>query len=197
MARLATGQKQVVRRRLLDAAAEQFARHGLAGANVDAISVAAGFAKGTLYNYFASKEALFAAVIREGAARAAESAREVAGGSTRERLTELVRADVEVLRQEEPFIRVVVREAMTFRPDTYPLVVEGLAPFLTRVTEVLDDGVAAGEIRADRPVAQMALLFVGTISLMYVQHWGSQGAWPALDDVPDLVVAAFLDGARP
>ncbi len=38
-------------------------------------------------------------------------------------------------------------------------------------------------------------MFVGTLTLLYVQHWGSGGAWPSLDDVPDLAVGAFLDGA--
>jgi hypothetical protein len=60
---------------------------------------------------------------------------------------------------------------------------------------VIASGVAGGEIREDRPVAELALLFVGTLTLLYVQHWGSGGQWPALDDVPELVVSAFFDGA--
>jgi AcrR family transcriptional regulator len=51
------------RRRLLDAAAEEFAQHGYDGANVNNISLAAGFAKGTIYNYFPSKQALMLALI--------------------------------------------------------------------------------------------------------------------------------------
>jgi AcrR family transcriptional regulator len=54
---------------LLDAAAMEFAREGYMGANINNISKAAGFAKGTVYNYFASKSALMLAVI-DGAARA-------------------------------------------------------------------------------------------------------------------------------
>jgi AcrR family transcriptional regulator len=51
------------RQRLLEAATEEFAREGYAGANVDRISKAAGFAKGTIYNYFDSKRALMLALI--------------------------------------------------------------------------------------------------------------------------------------
>jgi AcrR family transcriptional regulator len=51
------------RQRLLEAAAEEFARHGYDGANVNSISLAAGFAKGTIYNYFPSKQALMLALI--------------------------------------------------------------------------------------------------------------------------------------
>jgi AcrR family transcriptional regulator len=51
------------RQRLLAAAAEEFARAGYLGANINDISIAAGFAKGTIYNYFPSKQALLLAAI--------------------------------------------------------------------------------------------------------------------------------------
>jgi AcrR family transcriptional regulator len=51
------------RQLLLDAAAEEFARQGYARANINRISIAAGFAKGTIYNYFASKRELMLALI--------------------------------------------------------------------------------------------------------------------------------------
>jgi AcrR family transcriptional regulator len=51
------------RQLLLDAAAEEFARYGYARANINRISQAAGFAKGTIYNYFPSKRALICSLI--------------------------------------------------------------------------------------------------------------------------------------
>ena len=51
------------RQTLLDAAAEEFARQGYDQANINTISTKAGFAKGTIYNYFPSKQALLLAVI--------------------------------------------------------------------------------------------------------------------------------------
>ena len=51
------------RRLLLDAATAEFAREGYDGANINRISKAAGFAKGTIYNYFPSKRALMLALI--------------------------------------------------------------------------------------------------------------------------------------
>lgn len=53
------------RQRLLAAATEEFAREGYAGANVDRISKTAGFAKGTIYNYFDSKRAIMLTLIEE------------------------------------------------------------------------------------------------------------------------------------
>ena len=48
---------------LLDAATAEFAREGYNGANINRISRSAGFAKGTIYNYFPSKRALMLALI--------------------------------------------------------------------------------------------------------------------------------------
>ena len=56
------------RQRLLDAATAEFAREGYNGANVNRISRAAGFAKGTIYNYFPSKRALMLSLIDRFAA---------------------------------------------------------------------------------------------------------------------------------
>jgi AcrR family transcriptional regulator len=56
------------RRLLLDAATAEFAREGYNGANINRISRAAGFAKGTIYNYFPSKRALMLSLIDEIAA---------------------------------------------------------------------------------------------------------------------------------
>lgn len=57
------------RRKLLDAAVAEFAAQGYAQANINRISRAAGFAQGTIYNYFPSKHALLAAVVGDIAAR--------------------------------------------------------------------------------------------------------------------------------
>ncbi|GAA2815782.1 TetR/AcrR family transcriptional regulator [Streptomyces showdoensis] len=46
--------------RFLDASAEEFARHGYAGANLQRISAQAGMTKGALYGHFPSKDALAA-----------------------------------------------------------------------------------------------------------------------------------------
>ncbi|MGD8399062.1 MAG: TetR/AcrR family transcriptional regulator [Anaerolineae bacterium] len=51
------------RQALLEAATIEFAREGYNGANINRISRTAGFAKGTIYNYFSSKRALMLALI--------------------------------------------------------------------------------------------------------------------------------------
>ncbi len=60
MAAIARPGREVVRARILDAAAEEFAERGFAGARLAAIARRAGFTKGAVYSNFESKQDLFA-----------------------------------------------------------------------------------------------------------------------------------------
>ncbi|SAL85527.1 TetR family transcriptional regulator [Caballeronia arvi] len=60
------------RRRIVDAATEQFAKLGLAGARVDAIANEAGTNERMLYYYFGSKEGMYIAVLEAMYAQFAE-----------------------------------------------------------------------------------------------------------------------------
>ena len=59
------GDAQATRKRLLDAAAAEFAERGIAGARVDRIAAAAKANKAQIYHYFGSKDDLFDAVFDE------------------------------------------------------------------------------------------------------------------------------------
>src|SRR6266702_4722686 len=86
MARVSADARETTRARLLAAAAEEFGRAGLERASVDEISLAAGYAKGTIYNYFPSKEELFLAVVEEASAQADSSSPARHDAPARERL---------------------------------------------------------------------------------------------------------------
>lgn len=72
MPRLKESEKNKIRAEtrtlLLAAATDEFARDGYDSANINRISINAGFAKGTIYNYFPSKRALMLDLIDEIAA---------------------------------------------------------------------------------------------------------------------------------
>jgi AcrR family transcriptional regulator len=52
-------------RELLNAALDAFVEHGFAATKLEQVARMAGVSKGTLYLYFANKEDLFMAVVRE------------------------------------------------------------------------------------------------------------------------------------
>jgi AcrR family transcriptional regulator len=195
MARVTGEVKQATRAALLDAAADEFAREGRDGANVNRISRAAGFAQGTVYNYFPSKDDLFFAVVEEACHRAADAADTLSPtASIRDRLLAAVAADVDWARHNEPFARVLVREALTADIDVYVHIVQAAAPFMEKVATILDEGVRNGEISDEAPVDQLTLTLVGLTLLMLAQHWRAGGGWPTLEEIPDFVVNLFHDG---
>src|SRR5829696_6461362 len=49
---------------LIEAGLQEFAQHGYAAARLDDVARRAGVVKGTIYRYFADKEALFLAAVR-------------------------------------------------------------------------------------------------------------------------------------
>jgi AcrR family transcriptional regulator len=53
------------RARLLEAAAQVYARQGFAGATLEEVAAAAGFTKGAVYGHFGSKENLLLALVEE------------------------------------------------------------------------------------------------------------------------------------
>jgi AcrR family transcriptional regulator len=196
MVRVTTETKEATRRSLLESGAAEFARAGLQRASVDEISLAAGLAKGTVYNYFASKEELFLAVVGEACARAAEAG-VPAEASTRERLLATLRAFVGWAREHEAFAQVLVRECLMGTPELYPRVIAAEAPYVGELTAILAAGVHRGEVRRDTPAEALALALAGLADLALVRCWASGGTTPTLEEIPDLVVSLFLDGARP
>jgi AcrR family transcriptional regulator len=193
--RVTSEQREAHRARLLDAAAAEFAVAGVDGANVNRISLNAGLAKGTIYNYFASKRDLFLAVVEEASSQAAAGGRALdESAPTAERLRAILESDVEWVRDHEDFARVLVREALAGDPRHQAGIVAAAAPFVERVSEIIGTGIERGEIRADLDVGQLALLFSGLCELAVSLHWGAGGGWPRLDEIPELVTGLFLEG---
>jgi len=64
-----TARGSATRRRILDAAAQEFSDRGLAGARIDRITQHASTNKAQLYGYFGSKDGLFDAVVADSAER--------------------------------------------------------------------------------------------------------------------------------
>lgn len=195
MGRLSDVQKAEHRERLLEAAATEFANKGLAGARVDEISLAAGLAKGTIYNYFESKHAVFVAVVDRWVSRTIEARNAVsADGPARDRLLALLEADVAVVTEIEQFARTAFREVLTVTPDELAELMPAWKPLDDEVREIIEAGQKAGELRGDRSASDLAGIFLMLSNGMLFEHWISPDAVP-LATIPAESVAYFFDGA--
>ncbi len=195
MARVSDAKKVENRERLLNAAAAEFAAKGLDGARVDEISLAAGLAKGTIYNYFDSKQAVFAAVIERWVGRTAKARAAIpTEGPVRQRLLSLLEADVAVVAEVEQFARTAFREVLTASPAELADLLPAWEPLDAEVRDIIEAGQKAGELRSDRPAKDLAGIFLMLSNGMLFEHWISPDAVP-LDTIPAEAVAYFLDGA--
>jgi AcrR family transcriptional regulator len=184
--------KQATRARLLAAAADEFGRVGLARANVDAISLAAGYAKGTIYNYFPSKEELFLAVVEEAVAQATAAGSAPTEAPAWERLAATLAGFCAWAGDHDPFARVLVRECLMGTPGLYPRVMGAEAPLVGEFAATLRQGSARGELRDDVPAELLALAIAGLTDLALVEHWASDDNRPSLDAIPELVLTLLL-----
>ncbi len=93
--------KEAAREKILDAGLLLFARQGVAATGVTEIAREAGVSLGLLYHYYASKEELFAALVKmamEGAKETLAACQEA--GTAAEQIREISRLACGVLRRE-------------------------------------------------------------------------------------------------
>ena len=140
------------RTRILDAAVREFSENGLAGARTEQIAEAAGVNKALLYYYFKGKNALYAAALEWIAEGVRDSSMAVleADASAGERF---LRATLEhfdrihtnwrfqsLMQQEMVRLHRGESDAMT------PLVEKVFKPLTMRTLQVLEEGIASGEL---------------------------------------------------
>jgi AcrR family transcriptional regulator len=177
------------RRALLDAGASAIAESGLARARIDDISIAAGLAKGTVYNHFESKEALFRAVLSEACELAEDSASTVPDDAPAiDRLAAFVAGNLDWSARRPELATVFGRELLAGDPDTQAFLLKEAWHCVEVVSSILD-----GEVREDLPPQLAAIAFIRHGTLLLSQHRAT--GWPALEELPRLAATLFLHGA--
>jgi AcrR family transcriptional regulator len=192
MVRVTAEVKEATRAKLLTAAAEEFARTGFERANIDAISLTAGYSKGTIYNYFPSKDELFLAVVEEALAQAAATHPTPPHASARERLIAVLGGFCGWASQHDSLARVLVRECLMGTPGLYPGVIGAEWPLTAQLEGIIAEGMQDGEFRSDVPANSLALAVAGLTDLALVQHWATGSTTPSLTEIPALVLTLLL-----
>lgn len=139
--------------RILAAAENYFAAHGLAGARTEGIAEAAKVNKAMLFYYFKNKRHLHRAVLenlfRQFRSSVYALRREVE--SPRQQLLALAAGYFDFLAAHPNYPRLVQREAMEASGNFKWIVGEYLNPFHSEVVRAIRRGIAQGEIRKIDP----------------------------------------------
>jgi AcrR family transcriptional regulator len=137
---------------LIEAGLAEFAQKGFAGARLEDVASRAGVVKGTIYRYFADKEALFLAAVQS---RATPILGQIDGfvdafpGTTRELLgfmlrtiyAQLVESDLKVL------LRIIIAEGVNFPALTALYHREMISRGEALLSRIVARGIARGEVK--------------------------------------------------
>ena len=150
------GQPEESRAAILQAAVREFAEHDLAGARTDAIARAARVNKALLYYYFTDKETLYGAVLDHVFANMKARVFQVLESdlTPREKILAYVGAYFDYIAGNPLYPRLVQREMMRAGHRSRHLqhiVKDYFHPISARLSQVLAEGVAAGEFRSVNP----------------------------------------------
>lgn len=159
---------------ILDAAARLFSELGYDGVSMRRIAQTAGVSKANIYHHFASKEALYFAIMRRSAAELTTLIENLAEGrgSFDQRLQAFAGAHLEHLFENAARVRLVMREAFSGDEQKSRNVVEQvLGGIVNRMVAIFEAGQQAGLLRDDLDPGLCATLLMGA-DLFYFQIHG-------------------------
>jgi TetR/AcrR family transcriptional regulator len=147
------GQPEESRAAILQAAAHEFAEHGIAGARTDAIAREAHVNKALLYYYFKDKETLYGAVLDNAFSGLKNTVFQALDQdlAPRDKIVAYVGTYFDFIASNQLYPRLMQREMMRAREGESQhiekLVKAYLRPIFARVNQVLEEGIAKGEFR--------------------------------------------------
>ena len=160
---------------LLDAALELFVEKGFAATRAEEVALRAGVAKGTLYLYYASKEELLKAVIRE------RLSSEIEAGM--QEVRQHVGSNAELLRDLLPrwwqrmldspasgVFKLIITEVRNFPEIAEYYVREVVEPGHRLIGTVIQRGIATGEFRPVNVEAAVQSLVMPMVMLCLHKH---------------------------
>jgi AcrR family transcriptional regulator len=155
------------RRRLYEAALDQFEQVGVAAARVEDIVVAAGVSWGTFFRYFPRKEDVlveFAGQMGRAFASAARSGLERGDPTVRVAASALTEAGM-TTAGERPALRQAMLRESAAHPEMLAayLAEQGVPSMVDTMTDILEAGQRGGEVRDDFPARVMAQIAIAAV----------------------------------
>ena len=178
--------------RIIEEATCLFVMRGYRGISMREIAETVGISKAGLYYYFKDKEALFLAILSANLDIVERIIQEAGreGATTRDRITCMIRAILALPPNQRVIIRLASQEmvhvSQAARMD-FDLLYQ--QKFLGRVADLLQIGIAAGEVRPINPSLATWLLLGMAYPFFYPSHLLGDP-----DETIAVIVSVFFDG---
>ena len=202
MARIAAAEREALsetrRTQILEAALRVWVRHGFDGSSVEAIAREAGRAKGTLYLYFPTKDAILEAIVGRYSLLPdmTELATALRDTPPDRAIPLIARRFYERLRERAPLVGLVLREFSLRREDARVFLERIVLPVNRLLAAYLDEFVTQGVLRPlDTFVAARALVGMLMIFVLSQHVFGGDEIQPISDDaIVETAQELFLRG---
>jgi AcrR family transcriptional regulator len=148
---------------IIDAAARVFAERGFHGATTQDIADVLGIRQASLYYYFSSKEAALELVCLKGVEGFFEAAKTIAARreSAQKRLISLIGSHLSPLVDRADFVKVFLNERQHLPRESRRRIGRWSRGLERIFEDVIKEGVAKGEFRADLDVRLATLAILG------------------------------------
>ena len=182
------------------AAERVFVNKGFSSLKMTDIAAEAGVGVGTIYNYFADKQAVFEAIFE---ARTQEFdallERAVAGKSALAQLEALVRGSLEYLEENGALVALFQERGAVGELDIERLagkrMAQGYERYLSLLETAVTAAVEAGELRSDIPISALVAALSGARNGA-IYAWLKGRRRERLQTLADHVLVLFFSGAR-
>ena len=180
---------------ILEQAQEQFFAHGYHAVSIRDIVQACGLSNAALYYHFGSKQNLYVEVIRGFVASVVQPVQEAeeGRGSSRERLTRMILAFAQYVSDSRSELHMLLRDLTECEgEEIQELIPEVIGQVLAPFAAVLEDGIAAGEIRAV-DVHRTSLLLMGMLNSLVAHRMRGPVPETLAEDV-DFAISTLYEG---
>lgn len=165
-----------IRARIISTAITLFSRHGFSGVTVDHIAEVADLGKGTLYNYFSTKEDIVVAYMVDCEREIQSAVAKLLSpeDSLESTLCNFIRAQLKMKEKHHAFVRVFLAQMFSNTQQFFPHMLE-MQKFIDPPLETLFRYLHSRNLlRNDIDIPQLTLIFK-TIQLGLTALWAVEG----------------------
>jgi AcrR family transcriptional regulator len=192
-----TRKSMATRQSILDTAAAIFAKNGYSLTRLNDIADSVGIHLTGLYYYYDSKEALVTDIITYVPTRVSTALKEALGAlpptaSYRQRIEAAFAAYLDSILKDDAYVRAEHRIASQIAPKLRKRSLKVTQEINELWRKLLEDAVAAGEVRSDIDMTMLRMLMIG--SMNWAVEWFRPGMAPP-SHLAEAMKTLFFDGA--
>ncbi|MBI5418245.1 TetR/AcrR family transcriptional regulator [Candidatus Poribacteria bacterium] len=188
--------KKIVKQKMIESAAKEFAAHGFEGANINTISIKAGFGKGTIYNYFKNKDSLLIEVMRYASHLSTQLMCEKMANEKNviKKIYLVINSHFEFCIRYESLLRVLIQTGYSSPPEMQKQILEAMNECYSFIMKIIEEGKKQKIFSSDMDSFTSANLLSGMLFHHDCTCWAFYGKITDIKKETDCIFNLFING---